>query len=36
MQWNYCDADNWVAAASALAQQQLLAEGDSMASYTHQ
>ncbi|PRW55912.1 hypothetical protein C2E21_5247 [Chlorella sorokiniana] len=36
MQWNSCDADDWVAAASALAQQQLAAQGDSLTNYPYQ
>lgn len=33
MQWSVCDSDAWVAAASYLAQQQLAAQGDSLANY---
>ncbi len=33
LQWSYCDSDAWVAAASFLAQQQLAAQGDSLANY---
>ena len=35
MQWSSCDSDNWVAAGSYLAQQQLAAQGDSLANYAY-
>lgn len=35
MQWSSCDSDSWVAAGSYLAQQQLAAQGDSLANYPY-